>query len=394
MPVLSVRVAALGLLAIAALSRPALAEPDAGEVARGLTDAIAAVGEGVSASYDDASGDAGAVTVSGLRVTLSESVVLSIPTVVLVNVAPRETGGFVAARIDFDNGTLSSAEYELTWAAATVEDVVIPAAAEVRTHPKIRPFATMSLTTVSLGGPALSVPIESAGINVDVEDITDDAPTNVRVNAAALRLPAALLANSIAGVIVGMLNYSEFLAEVSLHGVYDTAADTASLQTLAVDIATVGKLDLRANASDFSIRAITDPDEEVAKQARADARLDSLTLRIDNAGFVERVLDMQAAMLGGTRDDVRTQIVDGALPFALSFVKNEDFRAEFRAAIADFLADPRSLTIVVEPPEPLPLGQVARTVVRSPMALPDLLDPSVEVNTEPDQIDVEGKPSP
>ncbi|MEX2319406.1 MAG: hypothetical protein WD626_06100, partial [Bauldia sp.] len=88
------------------------------------------------------------------------------------------------------------------------------------------------------------------------------------------------------------------------------------------------------------------------------------------------------------------QIVDGALPFALSFVKNEDFRAEFRAAIADFLADPRSLTIVVEPPEPLPLGQVARTVLRSPMALPDLLDPSVEVNTEPDQIDVEGKPSP
>jgi hypothetical protein len=394
MPVLSVRVAALGLLAIAALSRPALAEPDAGEVARGLTDAIAAVGEGISASYDDASGDAGAVTVSGLRVTLSESVVLSVPTVVLVNVAPRETGGFVAARIDFDNGTLSSAQYELTWAAAAVEDVVIPAAAEVRTHPKIRPFATMSLTTVSLGGPALSVPIESAGISVDVEDITDDAPTNVRVNAAALRLPAALLANSIAGVIVGMLNYSEFLAEVSLHGVYDTAADTASLETLAVDIATVGKLDLRANASDFSIRAITDPDEEVAKQARADARLDSLTLRIDNAGFVERVLDMQAAMLGGTRDDVRTQIVDGALPFALSFVKNEDFRAEFRAAIADFLADPHSLTIVVEPKEPLPLGQVARTVVRSPMALPDLLDPSVEVNTEPNQIDVEGKPSP
>jgi hypothetical protein len=252
----------------------------------------------------------------------------------------------------------------------------------------------MSLTTVSLGGAALPVPIESAGVNVEVEDISDDAPTNVRVNAAAIKLPAALLANSVAGVIVGMLNYSEFLAEVSLHGVYDTAANNATLETLAVDIATVGKLDLRAKASAFSIRAITDPDEEVAKQARADARLDSLSLRIDNAGFVERVLDMQAAMLGGTRDDVRTQIVDGALPFALSFVKNEDFRAEFRAAIADFLADPRSLTIVVEPDEPLPLGQVTRTVLRSPMALPDLLDPSVEVNTEPDQIDVEGNPSP
>jgi hypothetical protein len=193
-------------------------------------------------------------------------------------------------------------------------------------------------------------------------------------------LPAALLGNSFAGVIVGMLSYSEFLADVSLDGIYDTVANTASIDTLAIDVATVGKVDVAARASSFSIRAITSPDDEISKAARADARLDSLRVRIDNAGFVERVLDMQAEMLGGTRDDVRAQIVNGALPFALSFVKNEAFREEFRAAIAAFLADPRSLTIVAQPDEPLPLGQVARAIARAPMTLPDLLAPTVEAN--------------
>jgi hypothetical protein len=105
-----------------------------------------------------------------------------------------------------------------------------------------------------------------------------------------------------------------------------------------------------------------------------------MTVRLDNAGFVERMLDMQAQMLGGTRDDVRSQLVDGALPFALSFVKNVAFRDQFQAAVQTFLQDPHSLTITFAPAKPVPLGEVMRTAARSPTALPDLLSPSVEAN--------------
>jgi hypothetical protein len=105
-----------------------------------------------------------------------------------------------------------------------------------------------------------------------------------------------------------------------------------------------------------------------------------MTVRIENAGFVERMLDMQAQMLGGTRDDVRSQLVDGALPFALSFVENEAFRTEALVALSAFLADPRSLTITFAPAEPVPLGQAIRTAARRPGALPDLLAPRMQAN--------------
>ena len=366
--------------AVFVASFPARAELDPVAVADLLAGAVGAAGD-ASATYEAAAGDAAGVTITGFRATLADGTVASIPLVVVSAILPRDAGGFTADRIDFDSGTVTAADRMLTWATASIEDVVVPPADEVKSHPKVRPFRKLSVTSLSLGGGALSAAIAAATLGFEVDEILDGGPpAAVRMDATGVRLPAGLLGNSFAGVIVGMLNYREFLADVSMDGIYDTAANTASIDTLAIDVATVGKVDVAARASGLSIRALTSPDDEISKAARANARLDSLRVRIDNAGFVERVLDMQAEMLGGTRDDVRAQIVNGALPFALSFVKNEAFRDEFRAAIAAFLADPRSLTIVARPAEPVPLGQVARAIVRAPMTLPDLLAPTVEAN--------------
>jgi hypothetical protein len=381
MSALSMPSAALVFLSVVVVaSFPARAELDPVAVADLLAGAVGAAGD-ASATYEAATGDDAGVTITGFRAALADGTVASIPLVVVSAILPRDAGGFTAGRIDFDGGTVTAADRTLTWDTASIEDVVVPPADEVKGHPKVRPFRKLSVTSLSFGGGALTESIEAATLGFEVDEILDGGPpAAVRMDATGVRLPAGLLGNSFAGVIVGMLNYREFLADVSMDGVYDTAANTASIDTLAIDVATVGKVDVAARASGLSIRALTSPDDEISKAARANARLDSLRVRIDNAGFVERVLDMQAEMLGGTRDDVRAQIVNGALPFALSFVKNEAFRDEFRAAIAAFLADPRSLTIVARPAEPVPLGQVARAIVRAPMTLPDLLAPTVEAN--------------
>jgi hypothetical protein len=74
------------------------------------------------------------------------------------------------------------------------------------------------------------------------------------------------------------------------------------------------------------------------------------------------------------------QLVYGALPFALSFVDNETFRTQFLAAAGAFLEDPRSFTVTVSPAEPVPLGQLMRTALRTPLELPDLLTANVAAN--------------
>jgi hypothetical protein len=381
MPALSVRSVVCGLVVgLAFSSQPARSAPDAATVAAGLAASFAATGE-ATATYDAASGDGNSVTLQGFRLALPDGSTVSVPVLVIDGIAEREAGGFTAARIAFDNGTATGRGDTATWGVASLEDVVVPPADEVKTRPKIRPFRKVSVAAASVSGASFPAPVDMATMSFEVGEIVDGGgPSNIVLRATGVRLPTALFASSVAGAIIGMLDYREFLADVSMDGAYDTDANTATIDRLAIDVPTVGKITLAAKASGFSIRAITDPDPDVSKAARAGARLDTASLRFDNGGFVERMLDMQASLLGGTRDDVRAQLVDGALPFALSFVQNEAFRTQFQSAMATFLADPRSLTITVAPANPVPLGQVMRTAARAPATLPDFLAPTVEAN--------------
>jgi hypothetical protein len=259
-----------------------------------------------------------------------------------------------------------------------LEGVIVPSADEVKARAKLRPFAKVTAGTINISGADLAAPVDVASLTLDIGDVVEGSPSSIQMRAAGVRLPTALLSNSLLNTVIVMLDYKEFLAEVTFDGEYDTTADTVAVRALTIDAANVGKITLTGKASAFSVKGLTTP--EKSKEARANARLDKLTVRLDNAGFVERLLDMQAEMLGGTRDDVRSQMVDFMLPFALSFVDNVAFREQFLAATATFLKDPRSLTITFSPEKPVPLGQVMRTAARSPAALPDLLTPTVEAN--------------
>lgn len=381
MPAQSARYAFLALpIATAILVAPARAETDAGQIAAGLAEAIEALATGSDVTYDGATAAADSVTITAFSVALADGTRATVPAAVLSGILPREAGGFTAVSLNLDDGTLTLGDRTMTWAAAAFADVLVPSEEEVKARPKIRPFRQLEMVEMNVSGESLASPVHIASARIEVAEISEELPTSVKASASGVQLPAALLGNSFLSILVSMLNYQEFTADVSVDGIYDPPENTAILQALTVDVATVGKVDIAAAASNFSINGVTDPDPEVAQAARSAARLDSARVRIENAGFVERMLAMQAEMLGGTPEDVRKQIVDGALPFALSFVKNEAFRNEFRAEVAEFLAEPRSLTIAFAPAEPLPLGQVTRAILRAPFTLPDLLAPTVTAN--------------
>jgi hypothetical protein len=364
-----------GFLFLAAFGAHAAPSPDA--VASALAAAVAATGEG-TLTYDSAAAAGDAVTLTNVKVASPHSSA-SVPTLIVAGLADRPGGGFTATHISFDNGTATSRGDTVTWAAASLDDVIIPSADEVKARTKLRPFARITASGIAASGATLAAPVAVGTLVVDVGPIAEDAPSNILVKASGVKLPTALIANSMAGAIVAMLDYDTVNADITMDSAYDTKADTVTVHLLSVDAAGIGKLTVTGKASGLSLKGLTG-DAAKSKEARAAARLDGLTVRIDNAGIVERMLDMQAQLLGGTRDDVRSQLVDGALPFALSFVKNAAFRDQFQAAVAAFLNDPKSLTITFAPAQPVPLGEVMRTAGRSPTALPDLLSPTVQAN--------------
>jgi hypothetical protein len=367
--------AACGFFFLAAFGGQAAPTPDA--VAAALVAAVAATGEG-TLTYDSVAANGDVVTLTNVKVTSPHSNA-AVPSLTVTGAADRTGGGFTATHVAFDNGTATSRGDTVTWATASLDDVIVPSADEVKARAKVRPFAKVNFGGMAVSGDTLAAPIAVGTLAVDVGPIADDTPSNILVKASGVKLPTALIANSMAGAIVAMLDYDTVNADITMDSAYDTKADTVAVHLLSVDAAGIGKLTVTGKASGLSLKGFTG-DATKQKEARAAARLDGLTVRIDNAGVVERMLDMQAQLLGGSRDDVRSQLVDGALPFALSFVKNAAFRDQFQLAVTTFLNDPKSLTITFAPAQPVPLGEVIRTAGRSPTALPDLLSPTVQAN--------------
>jgi hypothetical protein len=318
------------------------------------------------------------VTFSNVKLKVGADNTMTLPTVVFQGVAERPGGGFTARRVAFDAGGANAPEGDFKWMTAFAEDVVVPSPKDIDTHAKIRPFRKLTFANLSLTQSVKTAPITFAGLTVDVGEISDAAPTPIRVTGTGARMPVAFIANPIAFAMISRMGYTEFTATIAAEASYDTAKNSVAINALTVNAPNVGKLTVTASLSNTSLGGLADPDE--TSEARAAARLDSLAVRFDDAGFVGKMLDMQADLYGGSRTEVRDALVFGALPLVLNYVQNTAFRAQFMEAASDFLTNPKSFTITAKPAAPVPLGEALRTARNAPLKLPDLLSPEVVAN--------------
>ncbi len=373
----ALRSVACGLL-LAATVTVAHAAADPQRIADLLAAAVAASGEG-QLTYGAASADGATITISDVKLSLSaRDGAVTVPKVVISGAAERQPGGFSADSVTFDGGSATSSRGGVTWQTATATGVVVPSADEAKARARMRPFTGLTLGSLSLSDAGVPDPVSVAALDVTLGDVAEGAPVDTVVKATGVSVPATFAANPIALAVLDRLGYDKVTADVSMESVYDPDADTVDIRSLTIDAADIGKIAMTGKFSGLSLHGLSDPTE--SKAARAAARLNAMTVRFDDAGFVKRMLAMQADMLGGSPDDVRSALVDGALPVALSFVDNASFRNSFLAAMATFLEDPRSLTLTASPKEPVPLGQVLRAALHNPLSLADLLAPDVVAN--------------
>jgi hypothetical protein len=371
------RSVACGLLLVATVtSAHAAADPQ--RIAGLLAAAVAASGEG-QLTYGTTGADGADITIADVKLSLAaRNGAITVPKVVISGAAERASGGFSADSVTFDGGSATSSAGGAKWHTATARDVIVPSADEVKARARVRPFTGLTLGTLALNEAGATDPVSVATLDVALGDVAEGAPVDVVVKASGASVPATFVANPIVLAILDRLGYDKVDADVTMESVYDPDADTVDIRSLTIDAADIGTIAMTGKFSGLSLHGLADPSE--SKAARAAARLNAMTVRFDDGGFVKRMLAMQADMLGGTPDDVREALVDGALPVALSFVDNASFRDSFLVAVGAFLEDPRSLTLTAAPKKPVPLGQVVRTALHSPLSLADLLAPDVVAN--------------
>jgi hypothetical protein len=363
------------LLLAAAPSAWAAADPM--KIATLLTAAANATGD-LKFAYDKVSAKGDDITLTGIKVVAGTDNTVTFPNLVISGATERPGGGFTAKRIAFDAGTAHATEGDVKWATAAFDDVIVPSAQEIDGHAKIRPFGKLTLGNLSFAQSAKGTPVTVANIAVDVGPVSDAAPTAIKVNASGVKMPVAFINNPIGAAMISRMGYTEFTATLTVDSAYDTAKNAITINALTVDAPMVGKLAFAAKFSDTSLGGLADP--EKTNDARAAARLDSVSIRFDDGGFVSKMLAMQADLYGGSKDDVRDALVYGALPLVLNYVQNQAFRQQFMDAASAFLTNPKSFTITAAPAMPVPLGEAFRTALREPLKLPDLLSPQVAAN--------------
>lgn len=350
---------------------------DANQIADALVAALTASGES-KASFDSASAAGDDVTVTNLKVDGDDGSSVTIPTVFITNAQPRSQGGFTASALSFDNATMLSDGNTITWGVASATDALVPSADEIKSKAKVRPFSTMNIANMKISGGELPVPLDIANVGVAVDLDDGGLPRDFSLNVASINIPAEFIANADNDFqqLVEGLGYDSFVVNLMVEGGYETAQDRLTLRSFAIDAPEVGKFTLATTIS--GVKA-SDLASDQSPDALANGKLESLTMRFDNAGVVERALDMQAKMMGASREDIVAQL-NGALPFMLNAINNPPFQEKVAKAAQAFLSNPQSLTITANPAQPVPFQEIMGSAMAAPQTLPDALAIDVTAN--------------
>ncbi|HZP20984.1 MAG TPA: hypothetical protein VFB16_12350 [Bauldia sp.] len=348
--------------------------------AKQIADALAAasgVQEGVKATYESATASGDDMTITNFSVSKEDEHTV-IPSIVFTGAALRDKGGFTAKTMTIGPASVTTRGETIAWQTLTATDPLVPSPDEVKAKAHVSPFSKLDITALTVSGRRFPVPVTIASFSLGVASDAESNPTGFNLALNQMKFPPEFFSkNFLANAYLGMLGYtSGFTVNIGVEGTYENATDTLDLKRFALDISDVGKLTISGKFAGVSLRKLG---AMQVKDVQSTGKLDSFSLRFDNAGLVERLIDMQVKTQEIKREDAIQQATAG-LSFFLITIQNQAFVDSVMTAATTFLNDPKSITISVQPKQPVPFGTLFDTIGDEPDSLPDLLGTTVTAN--------------
>ncbi len=173
------------------------------------------------------------------------------------------------------------------------------------------------------------------------------------------------------------LGYEEIILDANWDGARDPDTQVATIKTLAITLRGGGSLTLSGAIG--NVPAARPKEAQESMMVLSQLTVQSLKLRYTDDSLAGKILEAAAAKQGTTRELYAQQLA-AALPFFLSMIQNPAFQNKVAAAVGQFLTDPKSLTISVQPDRPISGAELFGLVQTAPQTLPDILGASVESN--------------
>ncbi|MCW2315926.1 hypothetical protein M2322_001470 [Rhodoblastus acidophilus] len=197
------------------------------------------------------------------------------------------------------------------------------------------------------GGNLIRVHLASAEA---AQNFDGDTPTKFSFNASGLSvtMPKA----SQAGAALTALGYDKIEANVKFSGAYQAANKTFALDDYSIDLAKLGSIALSGRFGGLDATAFAgDPAARAA--AFQASELQALTLKLVNAGALEKALALTALSKNQTPDAIKAEwsMIAAQAPM---LAPNIPAATTFSQAVLKFVANGKSLTLALAAKPPAP----------------------------------------
>jgi hypothetical protein len=334
-----------------------------------------------------ASFEAGGVEASDLRINSTQPddapVAASIAKVSLLKFADSKIG-----EIRFGNMALEAKASRLKLAGAALRGVNLANVGKLLTRSASDPVEPM---------PVLDQ-IRIEGLDVDAADSKADGAPHTRFQIAkfdmtgtnaisgiptqfamALDHLTADISNinpaewsDVAGLGYGKLDFS---SQLTMH--FDPDKQELGLEDFSVTGKQMGTMKLSGQFSNVSTD-IFSPDQALAEAALLTSLINRVEIKVENSGLFEKVIAANAKRDGKSPEDVRRTYIAAASIGIPAMLENGPNAKLIGAALAKFMATPKTLHLVAHAPTGLGASDFA--LIRQPGALLDRLDIEATAN--------------
>jgi hypothetical protein len=194
-------------------------------------------------------------------------------------------------------------------------------------------------------------------------------PVSAELAYGGLHLTSAQLHEPQAAAVFQMLGLDAATLSFGITYGYDPERKTLALHDVKLKVDELGMLEASVDAAGV----------EPNPQAPGTGQLTHALVRYTDASLADRMLRAQAAKAGGDPAAMRAQLVQAAQQQAAALGDSPALATAMRA-VAAFLAEPRTLTIEMTPPQPVPLATLQQASSMPPPQLAALLGLTVTAN--------------
>lgn len=341
---------------------------------------VAALGDDTrTATYETATADATGTVITITNLGFDDPPngnTANVEEVVIANPVEGADGGFTADTITLRNATLSDSSNTVRVENAELTGVTVPAGGDLTTFEATTPMTGMVATGIVLEPPQAN-PINIERVEMTLGDIAEGVPYDVSVALMGLEVPLDLADDSEAIAVIRDLGFETLFMDFNVAGAFDADEDTVHVNSVGINIRDFGHIDLAGTITGIALGQLAVPGgpEEIL----AAAMVNDVRVRFENGGAMEAFLREQAELTNLTPEDVAYGLA-AAFQIFLRTLENPTLEQQVGQAVGAFLRDPRSLTLVATPAEPVPLMEIVGLLMSAPTALPGLLNVIVTAN--------------